>query len=463
MNSSIESQNPKSESTIVTLNVGGELFQTTQKTLTLAGPNSFLSTISSSSNSNSDVPFIDRDPQLFSIFLSLLRTGILPLKSKNFHFHDLISESQFYGIEPILINSLSNPSQFNPLILQKSLLLPLNGRDSISAISTTSVGSVHVAHGSKITSFDWSLSRKSTILTEFVAVDSLLAVAPDVVAAGATDFCGLQIIDLEKGFVRQCLNWENSTRSSSNVQAIGSSNEHLFTSFESSRRNSNAIVVYDLLGDFRPVFEIARNEIYGADFDSSTIPATKLSWVSSYNMLMASGSHSGPTGVVGCIKLWDVRSGNVVWEMKEKVDCFADVAVSSSLPCMFKVGTNSGEVFFLDLRNLGSESEWVCLGNLTKLINSKKEGLGCKVECHGSDVFVSKGGDIELWSEVLVDSSLSGENVLDGRVFRRTLMGRAKDMGGDKITNLRFGGNKMFATRKDQQLVEVWQGATEGL
>ncbi|KMT12084.1 hypothetical protein BVRB_5g100390 [Beta vulgaris subsp. vulgaris] len=462
MDSSIGSQKLKSESNIITLNVGGELFQTTRQTLTLAGPNSFLSTISSS-DSNSDVPFIDRDPQLFALILSLLRTGNLPSKSKNFDLQDLISESQFYGIEPILRNSLSNPSQFNPLTLQKSLILPLNGRDISSAISTTSFGSVHVAHGSKITSFDWSLTKKSTVLTEFVAVDSLLALSHDVAAVGATDFSGLQIIDLEQGFVRERLNWENSTRSTSNVQAIGSSDDYLFTSFESSRRNSNAIVVYDILGDFKPVFEIARNEIYGAEFDCSTIPATKLSWVSSYNLLMASGSHSGPTGVFGSIKLWDIRSGNVVWEMKENVDCFADIAVSSSLSCMFKVGINSGEVFFLDLRKLSPESEWDCFGNRTKLINKKKEGLGCKVECYGSNAFVSKDGELELWSEVVLSSSSSrsGENVVDDRgVFKRTIMGKAKDSGGNKITNLRFGGNKMFVTRKNEQIVEVWQGLT---
>ncbi|KAL2902550.1 hypothetical protein RDABS01_027632 [Bienertia sinuspersici] len=464
MNSSIGSQNPKSESSnIVTLNVGGELFQTTQQTLTLAGPNSILSNLFSSSNSNANIPFFDRDPQLFSIILSFLRTGNLLSKSKEFNLHDLIVESQFYGIEHLLINSLSNPSQFNPLNLQKSMLLPLNGRDIPSAISTTSIGSVHVAHGSKVTSFDWSLTRKSTILTQFVAIDSLLALSPDKAAAGATDFSGLQIIDLEKGFVKENLNWVNSTRSSSTVQAIGSSNEHLFTCFESGRRNSNAIVVYDLLGDFRPVIEIARNEIYGAEFDCTTIPATKLNWISSYNLLMASGSHSGPTGVLGSIKLWDVRSGNSIWEMKETVDCFADVSVSSSSSCMFKVGINSGEVFFLDLRKLTPESEWVCLGNRAKLINAKKEGLGCKVECNGSNVFVSKGGNLELWSEVLVNSSRSGENVVEDRVFKKTLMGRAKDMNGNRITNLRFGGNKMFVTRKDEQLIEVWKGSNEGL
>ncbi|KAK9716599.1 hypothetical protein RND81_06G244700 [Saponaria officinalis] len=444
---------PESNSCIITLNVGGELFQTTPETLNRSGPNSLLSTLS---NSNSIVPFIDRDPQLFSIILSFLRNNKLPSDLKTLDFQTLISEFQFYGIEQLLINSVSNPSQFNAYTLQKSSLLPLNGRDIPSAISTTSFGYVHVAHGSKITSFDWSLTKKSTILTQFVAIDSLLAVSPDVVAAGATDFSGLQIIDVENGVVKECLNWENSTRSSSNVQALGSSNEYLFTSFESGRRNSNAIVVYDLLGEFRPVFEIARNEIYGAEFDCGTIPATKLSWVSSRNLLLASGSHSGPTGVLGSIKLWDIRSGDVVWEMQEKVDCFADVGVSSSLSSMFKIGVNSGEMFFIDLRKLGHETEWVCLGNKNKSVSTKKEGLGCKVECHGNNVFVSKGGELELWSEIVLNKS-SGENLLDERVFRSNVMGRAKDMGGNKITNLRFGGNKMFVTRKDQQIIEVWQ------
>lgn len=462
---------PNSDSNIVTLNVGGQIFQTTKETLTLAGPSSFLSTIAhpssssaiSSSNPDNDVPFIDRDPELFSIILSLIRTGNLPSKCKTFDLQDLILESQFYGIEHLLINSLSNPSQFDPFDLERSLHLPLNGRDTPSAISATPFGSVHVAHGNKITSFDWSLTKKTTILTQFTAIDSLLALSPETGAAGATDFSGLQVLDLQKGIIRKTLSWENATRSSSTVQALGSSNEYLFTSFESGRRNSNAIMVYDVLDDFRPVIEIARNEIYGAEFDASTIPATRLSWVSSHNLLMASGSHSGPTGVMGSIKLWDLMSGRLVWELKEKGDCFADVAVSSSLSVLFKVGINSGEVYFLDLRNLGPESQWVCLGNSAKSTIAKKEGLGCKVECHGNNAFVSKGSSLELWSEVLFSSGWSGEDGLGGRLFKRNLMGRAKDSGDNRITNLSFGGNKMFVTRKDEQLVEVWQSSIGGL
>ncbi|KAI3468715.1 hypothetical protein Pfo_025378 [Paulownia fortunei] len=444
-----------SNSNIVTVDVGGQLFQTTKQTLSLAGSKSLFSKIS---NSDHAIPFIDRDPELFSILLSLLRTGNLPSKAKACDIQDLIFESQFYGIENLLINSQSNPSQFDAFDLEKSLVLPLSGRDSPSAISTTPYGSLHVAHGSKITSFDWSLQRKSTILTQFTAIDSLLALSPTVAAAGATDFSGLQIIDLDKGFVKETLNWENVTRSGSTVQAIGASPEHLFTSFESSRRNSNCIMIYDLNDAIRPVMKIGHYEIFGADLDSA-IPATKLQWVSSHNLLMASGSHSGPSGVSGNIKFWDIRTGNVVWELKEKVDCFSDVTVSDTLSAMFKVGVNTGEVFLADLRNMGADIPWVSLGEGRKVANGKKEGLGCKVETHGNQVFCSKGGNLELWSDVLIDCTEKREGVLQERVFRKNLMGRARDMDGSRITNLSFGGNKMFVTRKDQQCVEVWNSA----
>ncbi|KAF7113109.1 hypothetical protein RHSIM_RhsimUnG0159500 [Rhododendron simsii] len=149
---------------------------------------------------------------------------------------------------------------------------------------------------------------------------------------------------------------------------------------------------------------------------------------------------------LGNIKFWDIRSGNVVWEIKEKADCFADVTISDNLSAVYKVGVNSGEVFFVDLRNIGTENSWVCLGDNRKVINGKKEGVGSRIESRGNQVFCSEGGDLELWSEVLIDSLRKGEHGLEDRVFRKNSVGRAKDMGGSRITCLGFGGNKMFVT-----------------
>ncbi|CAI9274430.1 unnamed protein product [Lactuca saligna] len=420
------SKNPHdfTRTNVVTIDVGGQLFQTTVQTLTLAGSNTLFSNLFNSSEQNSSIPFIDRDPELFSILLSLLRTGNLPSKAKTFEIQDIVFEAKFYGVEHLLVQSQSNPSQFEPFDLEKSMILPLSGRDSPSAIATTPYGSVHVSHGSKITSFDWSLQRKSTTLTQFTAIDSLLALSSNVVAAGATDFSGLQIIDLEMGHVRQTINWENVTKSGSTVQAIGTSPELLFTSFESSRRNSNSILVYDLNDSFKVVSEIGHNEIFGADLDSA-IPSTKLNWIPSLKLLMASGSHSGPSGV----------------------------------SAVFKIGTNSGEVSYIDFRSILSANSWNCLGDSRKVMNVKKEGYGCKIESHGNQVFCSKEGELELWSEVLMGSLGTGKNGKEERVFKKNMLGRSKDLGQNRITNLGFGGNKMFVTRKDQQFVEVWQSS----
>lgn len=116
----------------------------------------------------------------------------------------------------------------------------------------------------------------------------------------------------------------------------------------------------------------------------------------------------------------------------------------------------------MDLRNIGTENSWVCLGDNRKVINGKKEGVGSRIESRGNQVFCSKGGDLQLWSEVLIDSLRKGEHGLEDRVFRKNSVGRAKDMAGSRITCLGFGGNKMFVTRKDHHFVEVWQSSVRG-
>lgn len=174
---------------------------------------------------------------------------------------------------------------------------------------------------------------------------------------------------------------------------------------------------------------------------------------------MAAGSHGGPSGLLGNIRLWDVRSSEAVRDLKEKADCFADITVSNSLSAMFKVGINSGEVFMADLRKLDAEEPWVCLGDARKAATGRKEGSGCRIESHGRQVFCSRGGEVEMWTEVMMGSSTrSNEDGLNGeRIMRRNILGRTKDAGGKKITLLGFGGSRMVVARKDEQCVEVWE------
>lgn len=217
-------------------------------------------------------------------------------------------------------------------------------------------------------------------------------------------------------------------------------------------------MVYDL-STLLPVLELDRGS------DSSAIPSTKLRWIGSCNLLMVSGSHASPSGVSGHVRFWDVRSRNMVCEINEREDCFADVTVSENLSAVFKVGVSSGEVFYTDLRGLGGGKEgdrWVCLGEERKRSLNERKGVGCKIESYGDHVFCSKGDGIELWSEVI--TGLVGNarrDVLEERVFRKNSF--VAGSGENKVTGLVFGGSRMFVTRKDQQAVEVWQSSSRGV
>ncbi|KAK1432678.1 hypothetical protein QVD17_09576 [Tagetes erecta] len=72
-------------------------------------------------------PVISPPLSLFGVsLLSVLRTDNLPSKAKSFDIQDIIFEAQFYGIDHLLVQSHSNPSQFEPFNLEKSKILPLS-------------------------------------------------------------------------------------------------------------------------------------------------------------------------------------------------------------------------------------------------------------------------------------------------------------------------------------------------
>ncbi|GKB37354.1 hypothetical protein Tco_0882296 [Tanacetum coccineum] len=100
----------------------------------------------------------------------------------------------------------------------------------------------------------------------------------------------------------------------------------------------------NLNDEFRAVSEIGHNEIYGADLDLA-VPSTKLYWIPSLGMLFR--------------------------KLRKKLIAFADITVSDGLSAVFKIGMNSGEVSYIDFRNLYKE------------------------------------GELELWSEALMSSSIT--------------------------------------------------------
>ncbi|KAK7506943.1 hypothetical protein BaRGS_00001794, partial [Batillaria attramentaria] len=88
---------------IVNLNVGGTRFSTSHQTLTWIPDSFFTSLLSGRISSHKDETgaiFIDRDPKLFSVVLSFLRTKEVQLKDVD--LSALRHEAEFYGISPLV-------------------------------------------------------------------------------------------------------------------------------------------------------------------------------------------------------------------------------------------------------------------------------------------------------------------------------------------------------------------------
>lgn len=464
-------------SSVVSLNVGGELFQTTEATLSRAGASSPLASLAPSPP---DAPhFLDRDPRLFALILSFLRRGRLASPPPS---PALLTEARHLGLEGALLASLSPASAFSPLSLRPAALLPLTGRVAPSAVAISPSASLFAAHGGVVTSFDAALASRASVLTPLPAVDSLVAVSPALALAGARDFPGVHLCrflgDDAPATASDALSWADSPSASvlsmAATPASEAASQWLFASFESARRNSSAVVAFDL-NSLSPVVEIGRKEVFGADVEAA-IPPTKLGWLAGHSLLLAAGSHSGPAGMVGDIRLWDIRASSTVpvWEVREKEDCFADVAASDSLSALFKVGASSGEVFMADLRRLSSGDSicvdpWVCIGDQQRAgaatASRRKDGSNCRVECYRDWVFVARGTDVEVWSQVEFTSE-----AVKKKAMRRNWLGNGPSMitAGStegmvekaKIVSWAFGGSRMALARVDQRSIEVWDNAS---
>jgi len=198
------------------------------------------------------------------------------------------------------------------------------------------------------------------------------------------------------------------------------------------------------------VAELGRQLGGAADLEA----ATKLEWIGGHGLLLASSVSGGASGYRGQIKLWDIRSKNTVWESREsssgpsvkqqelQSDCFADVIASEEFCGIFKVGVRSGSVFMADLRQLNVAEPWLCLEDSSpKSGGAQNRLLGC-----GRQVFCSRGADLEVWSEVGLKEN--------GSAFKGSFVGK---QGGERITRMVAGGNRMFLARKDMQGIEIWE------
>uniref|UniRef100_A0A0D6QUB3 BTB domain-containing protein n=1 Tax=Araucaria cunninghamii TaxID=56994 RepID=A0A0D6QUB3_ARACU len=443
---------------IIAINVGGTVFHTSASALRRADPGSILANLTHSfpaARKHEESPFFfDRDPDLFAALLSILRTSKLPSNNRQFFsVDDLILEAQHYGATAAVKSALASPSLDGLDLVRKSVVAS-GGRQAPSALSTDGDGSLVFSHGSKISVYDWALRKRSVVLTHFNCIDALTRISPSIAVAGAVDFPGLHVYDLRRKTHRETVRWEAESREirlhdpTVQAAAFSPSNNAIFASFESGRKNAHTIMLIDG-GTFRPVMELGRRIGVDADF-----PARKLEWVDTHNILMSSSVNSGPFGYRGEVKLWDVKSHKIVWEWQGSnpgpqhakndplaPDCFADVTVGEEFGAIFKVGARNGGLFMADLRQL--DAGWVALGDS----NPGPGGAQNKVLTYGKQVFVSRDGSLEAWCEV-------GSRE-QGKILRKNFVG--SEQGGERITGMVAGGNRVFVARKGLQGVEVWE------
>ena len=217
----------------------------------------------------------------------------------------------------------------------------------------------------------------------------------------------------------------------------------------------------------KPTQEIGRQS--GSAAKSST--PDRVVHLPALGLVFASFVSSGAFGYSGYMRLWDIRSGNVVWETSEPGgagrssrfgDPFADADVDVKQQAIYKVCSKSGDVAVADLRCLGNDP-WVYMSSGPR---GSGGGYGSVLHCHQSQVFVSRKDGLEVWSRLeeqrhntgdLAEQPGTKERGIDERSYRSCYVDTEEDAKRGMIQMMEGGGDRLFVTRVEMQGVEVWE------
>ncbi|GAA0154804.1 scaffold/adaptor protein [Lithospermum erythrorhizon] len=451
----------------IKLNVGGKLFETTLSTLQSGGPDSLLSLLSNRPV-QPDPIFIDRDPDIFSSLLSLLRSNRLPNSGPpKFTKQELIEEATYYGIETRVKSTLSPP----PLTgLDCSILTKVN-LPSDPIVSdfdpVDSDGSVWVAHGGQISVYDWDLSYSGTVRTHMDYVSCLKRVGSDVGVIGSGFESGLHFYNVANSSRVGVVEWvdESDPRVyKARVYAVCDSEESVFAAFDCFGRENCVLMVDKEM--MRVSLEIGRQ----SGGSAKTGVVRKLRYVGERGVLVGVGVSCGAFGYSGYVRLWDPRSRDVVWEMNEPGsgrssrygDSFADVDVDLEEDLLFKLCSKSGDLAMADLRKL-SDDPWIYLAEKNPRLSVVGGGSvagNMVVHCYRKQVFLGRGGELEVWSKVVEkDDDFHEERKLSEGLYRRNFMDKEEDSRRGAIKKIEGGGDRLFVTREDVEGFEVWESS----
>ncbi|OAY73183.1 BTB/POZ domain-containing protein [Ananas comosus] len=443
----------------IKLNVGGKLFETTVRTLQSAGPDSLLAALSLRSPATAAGPvFIDRDPDLFSALLSLLRSGRLPSSAaaRRFSEQDLLDEALYYGLDSRLRAATAPPPLLGFDAFLSATLVP--AADALpTALSAGPDGSLWVAHAGQISSYGWTLAHAGTLRTHLDDIASLRRVCPEVAALGSLDSPGLHFYHVAGGRHVGSVHWSDPTDPrvyKARVTAIAAAGDAVFAAFECPHRE-NCVLAVDP-ETLRVAAEIGRQS---GSMVKSAAPG-RLAHVRELGLVFASAVSAGAFGYSGYMRLWDPRSGEAVWETSEPGgsglssrfgDTFADADVDGEELAIYKVCWKSGDVGVADLRRLGTGGgngmdPWV-YPTTAEQWSAAEGGENSIVHCYKRQVFVSRGRGLEVWSQ------------LEKGSYRRSYVDGEEDARRGMVRRMEGGGDRLFVSREGMEGVEVWESS----
>ncbi|KNA22073.1 hypothetical protein SOVF_037440 isoform A [Spinacia oleracea] len=448
----------------IKLNIGGKIFETTVSTLQSSA---LLASLSISTPTQPPI-FIDRNPDIFSPLLSLLRTHRLHSTAlRHFSLHQLVNESQFYGLHSCPLSSFS-PPPFSPF--DASFVTSISPPSSaiVSDFSASSTTSLLLAHSGKISYYDaTTLSHSSTLRTHLDGISAIAAITPNISAVGSNSSAGLHFYTRADHV--GSLYWvDNSdtrvqkSRVTSISDSVGNGGESVFSAAFECKHGENAVLIVDK-STLKVVVEIGRQS--GNSAKSSAI--RKLRWVPQLGLLVGSAVNCGAFGYSGYVRLWDPRSGEMIWETNEPGgmvrnsrlgDTMGDIDVDPEGLYLAKVGSKTGDLGVADLRKLGSDP-WVYLKDPNPGLSANwKDGGSVVVHCFKGNVFVGRDGGLEAWSKMEEREVVEGGgDEMKWSLYRRNYVDKVEDSERGIIRKIEGGGNRLFVSRENVEGIEVWE------
>ncbi|KAI5654423.1 hypothetical protein M9H77_31610 [Catharanthus roseus] len=455
----------------IKLNVGGKVFETTVSTLQSGGPDSLLNLLANRPlhhNNNSQPVFIDRDPEIFSGLLSLLRSNRLPSTAKRFSNQELIDEAVYYGIEARLRAALA-PTPLSGIDASLYTTIRPSSDGIVSDFNAIdSDGSVWVAHGGQVSIYDWNLTHFATVRTHLDHISSIRSIRPEIAAIGSELRQGLHLYNLANGCRVGSVDWVDPADPrifKARVNAIADSDESIFASFDCHHKE-NSILMIDK-SSLRVTSEITRQP----GNSSKAMVAGKLKYVPAIGVLAGVSVTSGAFGCSGYIRLWDPRSREVIWDTNEPGsgrssrfgDSFADVDVDLDELSLVKVCSKSGDLAVADLRNL-KEDPWIYLNEKNPSMRNAtggSNGANYVIHCYRKQGFIGREGELEVWSRVEEKETNNDSRgwIFHEGSYRRNFVDKVEDSERGIIKKIEGGGDRLFLTREDVEGIEVWQSS----